>query len=103
MDDDPRETIRRLAALAGVPLSEERIAALAHSLPSVQAHLARLADLDYREAEPAGRPRLPAGNGLAQAAAAAVDGCCSSPCGSLLRQAAGPRRRSRRVQPAPPQ
>ncbi len=55
MEDDPRETVRRLAALAGVPLSEERIAALARILPSVQAQVARLAGLDYRDAEPAGR------------------------------------------------
>jgi hypothetical protein len=58
MDDDPRETVRRLAALAGMPLSEERIAALVLSLPFVQAGLAALADVDYREAEPAGRFRL---------------------------------------------
>jgi len=57
MDDDPRGTVRRLAALAGIGLPEERIAALARALPSVQAQIARLADLDYREAEPAGRFR----------------------------------------------
>ena len=57
MDDDPRETVRRLAALAGVPLSEERITALVPALPFVQAGLAALASVDYREAEPAGRFR----------------------------------------------
>ncbi len=55
MEDDPRESIRRLTTLAGVPLSEERIAALAQVLPFIQVQVARLADLDYREAEPAGR------------------------------------------------
>ena len=57
MEDDPRETVRRLAALASVPLSEERIAALVPALSFVQAGLAALADVDYREAEPAGRFR----------------------------------------------
>ena len=57
MEDDPRETVRRLAALAGVPLSEERIATLAQVLPFIQAQVARQADLDCREAEPAGRFR----------------------------------------------
>ena len=57
MEDDPRETVRRLAALAGVPLSEERIAALVPALPFVQAQLAALASVDYHDAEPAGRFR----------------------------------------------
>ncbi len=57
MQDDPRETIRRLAALAGMPLPEERIAALVPVLIFVQAGLAALAGVDYREAEPAGRFR----------------------------------------------
>jgi len=57
MEDDPHETIRRLAALAGVPLSEERITVLVPILPFVQTQVARLADLDYRDAEPAGRFR----------------------------------------------
>ncbi len=57
MQDDPRETIRRLAALAGVPLSDERIAALAPLLPAVQAGVAALAAIDYRQVEPAGRFR----------------------------------------------
>ncbi len=55
MQDDPRDTIRRLAALAGMPLPEERIAALAATLPFVQAETAALAGVDYREAEPAAR------------------------------------------------
>ncbi len=57
MQDDPRETIRRLATLAGMTLSEERIAALVPALPFVQAGLAALASVDYREAEPASRFR----------------------------------------------
>jgi hypothetical protein len=57
VQDDPRETVRRLAALAGIPLSEERIAALALTLPFVQVGLTALADVDYREAEPAARFR----------------------------------------------
>jgi Asp-tRNA(Asn)/Glu-tRNA(Gln) amidotransferase C subunit len=57
MEEDPRETIRRLAAITRVPLTEERIAALATTLPFVQAQVARLAEVDYREAEPWGRCR----------------------------------------------
>ena len=57
MQDDARETIRRLAALAGVPLTPERIAALALTLPFVQTGAAALADIDYREVEPAARFR----------------------------------------------
>lgn len=54
MEDDPRETVRDLAALARFPLPEDRIAALVPSLPSVQTQAARLADVDYSGAEPAG-------------------------------------------------
>ena len=57
MQDDPRETIRSLAALGGVALPEERIAALAATLPFLQAGIAALAGVDYREAEPAARFR----------------------------------------------
>ncbi len=57
MQDEPRETIRGLAALGGVALSEERIAALAATLPFLQAGIAALAGVDYREAEPAARFR----------------------------------------------
>ena len=62
MQDDPRETVRRLATLAGMPLPEERIAAMALALPFLQAGFAALAAVDYGEAEPAGRfrPRLQA-------------------------------------------
>ena len=57
MQDDAQETIRRLAALAGVPLREERLDALALTLPFVQTWMAALADIDYHEAEPAARFR----------------------------------------------
>jgi hypothetical protein len=57
MDDDPRETIRRLAAQAGMPLAEERIAVLVPALSFVQAQLTALASIDYREAEPTSRFR----------------------------------------------
>jgi len=52
MQDDPRDTARRIAALAGVHLAEERIAALALALPFVQAGVAALAAVDYRDADP---------------------------------------------------
>ncbi len=57
MHDDARETIQRLAAVAGVPLTQERIAALALTLPFVQTAVVALADIDYREVEPAARFR----------------------------------------------
>ena len=57
MQDDARETIRRLAALAGLPLTQERITALALTLPFVQTGFAALSYIDYREAEPAARFR----------------------------------------------
>ncbi len=59
MQDDARETIRRLATLTGLPLTQERIDALALTLPFVQTGVAALADIDYREVEPAAwfRPR----------------------------------------------
>ena len=57
MQDDVQETIRRLATLAGVPLTQERIAALALTLPFVQTRVAALADIDYHEVEPAARFR----------------------------------------------
>jgi len=52
MQDDPRDTARRIAALAGLQLAEERLAALALSLPFVQVAVAALAALDYRDADP---------------------------------------------------
>lgn len=57
MQEDPRETVQRLASLAGVPLSDERVAALALVLPAVLPAIAALAAVDYGETEPAGRFR----------------------------------------------
>ena len=51
MQDDPRDTARRITALAGVPLAEERIDALVFSLPFVQLAVAELAAVDYRDAD----------------------------------------------------
>ncbi len=59
MQEDPRDTIRRLAALAGIPLPEERIAALVLILPVARAGVAALASVDYGEAAPAGRFQPP--------------------------------------------
>ena len=52
MQDIPHDTTRRIAALAGVQLAEERVAALAPMLPVVQATAAALAAIDYRDADP---------------------------------------------------
>lgn len=54
MKDDPRETVRDLAALARIPLSDDRIGALVPSLTFVQTQVALLAEVDYGAAEPAG-------------------------------------------------
>jgi Asp-tRNA(Asn)/Glu-tRNA(Gln) amidotransferase C subunit len=53
MQDNPRDTVRRIAALAGVQLAEERIDALVFSLPFVQLAVAELAAVDCRDADPA--------------------------------------------------
>ena len=53
MQDDPRDTTRRIAALAGVPLAEERSADLAPMLAVAQAMAAALAAVDFRDADPA--------------------------------------------------
>ena len=53
MQDIPHDTTRRIAALAGVPLAEERVAALALTVPFIQAVVAALAAVDYRDADPA--------------------------------------------------
>ena len=59
MDEDPRDTARSLADLAGIPMSRERIAALALALPIVQAGQQALASVEYAEVEPACRFRPP--------------------------------------------
>jgi len=53
MQDDPLDTARRTSALAGLRLAEERIAALALTVPFIQAVVAALAAVDYRDADPA--------------------------------------------------
>jgi hypothetical protein len=60
MQEDPRETVRRLAAMAGVPMSEERIAALAMVFRLLQPTFGQLTELDYGGTEPAARFRPPA-------------------------------------------
>jgi hypothetical protein len=60
MQDDPRDTVRSLAALAGVPMSEERVAALAMVFRQFEPAMRRLSALDYGDAEPAARFRPPA-------------------------------------------
>ena len=61
MQDDARETVRRTSALSGLSLAEERLAALAATLPFVQVIVSALAAVDYRDADPASplpaRPR----------------------------------------------
>ena len=52
MQDNPRDTVRRIAALAGVQLAEERSADLVLSLPFVQVAVAALAATDYRDTDP---------------------------------------------------
>ena len=52
MQDNHRDTVRRIAALASVPLAEERSADLALSLPFVQVAVAALAAVDYCDADP---------------------------------------------------
>lgn len=59
MPQDPEDTVRSLAELAGLPLASERIAATALALPLVVATVQALSALDYGEAEPAGQFRPP--------------------------------------------
>lgn len=53
MAEDPKETVRRLAAQAGIPLAEEELAALAQTLPALRATSQALAEADLGEREPA--------------------------------------------------
>ena len=62
MDEDPRDTVRSLAALADIPMTAERIAAVALGLPLVQAAILSLSHLEYGEVEPATRFRPPKGS-----------------------------------------
>ncbi|MEX0801033.1 MAG: hypothetical protein WD379_07450 [Dehalococcoidia bacterium] len=55
MQDDARETVRKLAAQASLPLPADRLDSLAVTLPVIQAGIAALAAVDYGNAEPADR------------------------------------------------
>ena len=59
MQEDPRDTVRALAALAGVPMTAQRVAAAALTLPLVKASADALYGIDYGETEPACRFRPP--------------------------------------------
>jgi hypothetical protein len=59
MQEDLRDTVRKLAGVAGVPVSEDRVAALAALLRFLQPNITLLAEIDYGDAEPAGRFRPP--------------------------------------------
>ncbi len=53
--------MRRLAALAGVPMTDERIASTALALPVARAVAAALSAVDYGDVDPAGGFRPPRG------------------------------------------
>ena len=58
MREDPHEFVRVLAALAGLPVTAERIAAIAAILPFLHAGNEDLSAIDYGEIEPAPAFRL---------------------------------------------
>lgn len=51
--EDPKLTVRRLAAAAGISIPEERVQILAESLPLVGQVVEALAALDLSDTEPA--------------------------------------------------
>ncbi len=53
MEPDPRDTARALAALAGLPMTTQRLAALALALPLLTAGADALYAIEYGDAEPA--------------------------------------------------
>jgi len=57
MKENDRDAVLCLAALAGLPLTEERIAALALTLPQVRAMALSLSAVEYGQVEPACRFR----------------------------------------------
>jgi hypothetical protein len=59
MQEDLRDTVRKLAGVADVPMSEDRVAALAVLFRFLQPSITLLAEIDYGVAEPAGRFRPP--------------------------------------------
>ncbi len=58
MQEDPQEFVRVLAAMAGLPLTGERTAAIAAVLPFLHAGNEDLSAIDYGEIEPAPAFRL---------------------------------------------
>ncbi len=52
-EDDPNETVRRLAVLAGLALSEERVQLLAATLPFARQGMEALTDIELNDWEPA--------------------------------------------------
>ena len=58
MQEDPHEFARVLTALAGLAMSEERIAAIAAVLPLLHGGAEALAAIEYGEIEPAPTLRL---------------------------------------------
>ena len=61
MEEDARDVAGWLAALANVPMTRERIAALARVLPPLRATALALSAVEYHEGEPACRFRPPRG------------------------------------------
>ena len=59
MREDPSEFARTLTALAGLPMTAERIAAVAAVLPLLHGGAEALSAIDYGEIEPAPTLRLP--------------------------------------------
>ncbi len=62
MEEDPRDIVRGLAELAGLPMTRERIAALALAMPMIEATVRILAAVEYGDVEPAGGFRPPQGS-----------------------------------------
>lgn len=59
MQEDPHEFARVLTTLAGLPMTEERMAAVAAVLPFLHGGSEALSTIDYGEIEPAPALRLP--------------------------------------------
>ncbi len=61
MQQDPREYVRMLTALAGIPITAEHIAAVALALPLIHGGCEAVAGLEYGDLEPAPRFHPPQG------------------------------------------
>ena len=59
MEEQTHIAVRRMAEMAGLSLTEDRLTALAAALPRTQRMIAALAELDYGDTEPANRFRPP--------------------------------------------